>query len=111
MVGLATASLGQTQLSVAAATDLEHVSRDYVAACLDEAIIRLKRDSGYAGLHTVPIGDGTCTLTVSGAGSSRTVSVTATSGFYTKNVTAALTQSAAGGGTRWTVSSWQETVP
>jgi hypothetical protein len=115
VIGLATASIGQSQLQVAAGTHEEHRTRDYAAACLEEAILRIKRNEAYTGPTTVPMPGiaAACTVTsVSGAGTSRTVNVTSTVGFFTKAVVVALTkQTGPGGAIAWTVTSWTEVDP
>lgn len=48
-------------------------------ACAEEALLELNNDSGYSG-GSFTIGSISCTATVSGSGSTRTLSVTASQG-------------------------------
>lgn len=48
-------------------------------ACAEEALLRLNSDSGYSG-ELFTIGQVNCTVSVSGAGSSRTLSLTVSQG-------------------------------
>lgn len=119
IVGLATASLGQSQLVVAAGTHEEHRTRDYAAACLEEVMLRLKRNettpfASYPAVVPMPGVPAACSVTsVTGSGTSRTVNVTSTAGFFTKAVTAALTKQTNPGGqaVAWTVTTWTEVDP
>lgn len=54
-------------------------------ACSEEAYYRLKRNPGFAG-GTIPFADGSCTISVSGAGSSRIVITEATHDNFTRSV-------------------------
>jgi hypothetical protein len=45
--------------------------------CIEEALIRIRNDDTYTG-GSLNVGDGSCTISVSGTGSDRTVDVTAT---------------------------------
>ncbi len=58
--------------------------------CLEEAQYRLKLDASYSG-GTIPYADGTCTITIAGAGSSRTITSTITIGKYTRTIGADIT--------------------
>lgn len=59
-------------------------------ACSEEAYFRLKRDSSYTG-GTIPLGSGTCTISISGSGSTRTINTSATEGDFTREVEADVT--------------------
>jgi hypothetical protein len=119
IVGLATASMGQTQLQVAAGTHEEHRTRDYAAGCLEEAMMRLKRDettpfASYPAVIPMPGVADTCSITsLTGSGSTRTVAVSSTVGFFTKAVSATLTKQTNPGGqaVAWVITSWTEVDP
>ncbi len=83
-----------------------------MTSCVEESVHRLKLNSAYTG-GTVPLGADTCTVTVSGSGSSRTIAATATIDGYTKAVaaTATLKQNAAMNAAGWSVTAWAETDP
>jgi len=72
-------------------------------SCVDEALLRLKRNSAYTG-GSLSGGSASCTITVSGSGSSRTVSVTATAGDSVR----ALTVGVALSGSSVSITSWSE---
>ncbi|MDD5252121.1 MAG: hypothetical protein PHT12_05840 [Patescibacteria group bacterium] len=116
-LGMTAAFLGQTQLITLGDIDRERTLQQVAETCVDEAIMRLKMNSGYAG-GTVPVGSDSCTVVVSGSGatcnsSTRTVAVTATSGGYTKtlNITAGLFCNTAGNSRGWDIRVWRETAP
>ena len=46
-------------------------------SCIDEALLRLRDISGYAG-ETMTVGNGSCVILVTGTGANRTITVTAT---------------------------------
>ena len=111
-IGVAAAFIGQTQLIIAGQTDRAQSARQTVAACVEEALYRLKLDASYAG-GTVPVGSLTCTVAVSGSGSSRTIVASAANGDITQavTVTAALKQNVAASAKAWSVDSWVEANP
>ena len=47
----------------------------YAESCMQEALLRLRRDAGYLG-GVVPVAPGTCTVAVTGAGNERTIDAT-----------------------------------
>jgi hypothetical protein len=77
--------------------------------CLEEAYLRLKLDSGYTG-GTIPYVDGSCTVTVAGGGSSRTITSTVTIGDYTRTIqgVASLVSNVAANSEGVDSTSWQE---
>lgn len=111
-LGISAAFLGQSELIMTSNTDRANVARILATSCVEEAMHRLKLDSGYTG-GTILISSEQCTLTIVGAGSSRTVTASATSGEITKtvSVTATLQQNAALNASGWTVDAWQEVDP
>ncbi len=54
-------------------------------SCVDEALLRLKRDNSYAG-GSLSVGGGSCTITVSGAGATRTIDVLSTVGSASRGI-------------------------
>lgn len=111
-MGIVTALVAQTQMLVAYSMGRERVARELVITCLDEAVYRLRQDSGYLG-GTVPLDGNTCVVTVSGSGASRTVAATASVGGYVKafTATATLKQNAALNAKGWSITAWQESDP
>ena len=111
-IGISTAFIGQTQLTLSAHADYEYAVRELVSACVEESVHRLKLDSAYAG-GTVPLGSDTCTVAVSGSGTTRTIAATATVNGYTKAVTATATlkQNASLNAKAWSVTAWSENDP
>jgi hypothetical protein len=75
----------------------------FADSCVDEALLRLKRDSGYTG-GSLSEGDASCTIAVSGSGSTRTITSTATVGQQTRVIIVGVSIS----GTIVTVTSWAE---
>ena len=45
--------------------------------CIEEALLRLRDNAGYTG-DPLDVGDGSCTITISGTGADRTIDVEAT---------------------------------
>ena len=122
MVGLATAAISQTQLQVAASTHEELRNRDYAAACLEEAILRLKLNEGYAGPTVVPFPGTAATCTVSAVGADpadpsnlakRQVLIVSAVGLFTKKIDARLLKltNPAGNAVAWKVNGWLEVDP
>jgi len=73
-----------------------------IDGCAEEALIRLNRDNSYNGENLV-IGDTSCIISVSGSGSSRTVSITGTKSDYTRQLEIAVNISPI-----YAITSWQE---
>lgn len=111
-IGLAAAFIGNTAIIVAGHADREYSTRMLASACVEEAMHRLKLDSGFTS-GTIPIGSDTCVISMSGSGSNRTITLTATSGQYTKTITIGglLKQNVAANARAWTVDSWVEGDP
>lgn len=59
-------------------------------SCANEALLRLARDSAYAG-GSLSVGAGTCTITVTGGGSARTIDVSGTVASATRRATLSVT--------------------
>ena len=112
-IGIAAAFLGQTDVILAGQADRDVIARNLAQTCIEEALHRLKLNSGYTG-GTVPIGTDSCTATVTGSGSSRTiVAAASTDSTFTKTITvaASLKQNTAANASGWHVDSWSETDP
>lgn len=111
-VGIAASFIGQTQLTVAGYVDRGHLARSLAATCLEEATYRLKLNANYAG-GTVPIDALSCSVTVAGAGTTRTLTATATVDGHAKTLvaTATLLQSPSFNARAWTLSAWAEQDP
>lgn len=112
VVGLAAAFIGQTQILIAGQIDRAQTARQAVAACVDEALYRLKFNPLYAG-GAVTVDPLTCTVTVSGSGGSRTITATAANGDVNQavTVTAVLRQNLPGNARAWSADSWVEANP
>ncbi|MEK9152859.1 MAG: hypothetical protein AAB692_05845 [Patescibacteria group bacterium] len=111
-LGMAAAFQGQTEALLAGQTDYENYVRSLAQTCVDESLYRLKLNAAYAG-GTVPIGVDSCSVSVAGVGSSRTITATAFSDIYTKVITvaASLKQNVAANARAWHVDSWTESDP
>lgn len=111
-IGVSAAFIGQTEVILAGHVDQEHFARNVAAACAEEALHRLKLNSGYVG-GTVPVGSQSCTATVTGSGSTRTVSAAASSAEFVKTIVigASLRQNAALNASAWHIDSWTEADP
>jgi hypothetical protein len=73
--------------------------------CGDEALIRLNRNSLYAG-ETLILDGTTCVISLSGSGSTRTISILGSKDAYTKKLQINATIFPT-----FTVTSWQEVTP
>ena len=111
-VGLVSSYAAQTELLMVSDIDRGQYARQLASSCLDEALYRLKKDSAYTG-GTVPILSSSCQVTVSGGGTSRTITATATDGESTKTllVGAELRVNNGGNARSWYVQSWEEVDP
>jgi hypothetical protein len=111
-LGVSAAFLSQTQLIITAGTGRQREAFALATTCVEEAVHRLKTNSSYTG-GTIPIDANTCTVTVAGSGSTRTVTASSTVDVYTKGITVTLTlkQNAALNSQAWSVTSWAETDP
>lgn len=112
-VGLSASFTGQTETILSGQLDREQLARILAQTCVDEAMHRLKLDSTYTG-GTVLVGaSDTCTVSVSGSGSSRTITLAATSDIFTKTIVigASLKQNAAANASAWHIDSWTESDP
>ena len=85
-VALSMSILGIGAIDVTRVTNESHKAFSVAEACLDEAMLRLLRDSSWTG-DTLTVGDGSCTITVAGAGPF-TINVVATVADATRRVEA-----------------------
>ena len=51
--------------------------------CAEEALTRMNRNSSYTG-ETITLDNTSCVITISGTGTSRTITATSTNGIYSK---------------------------
>ena len=111
-IGISAAMIGQTDLVISGHADRERSTRLLASACAEEALHRLKLNAAYSG-GTIGIGTDSCTASVAGSGSTRTVTVSATVEGYTKSVIvgALLKQNVAGNARAWAIDSWSEGNP
>ncbi|MFC1655331.1 hypothetical protein ACFL3C_00505 [Patescibacteria group bacterium] len=73
-----------------------------IDGCAEEALIRLNRDNSY-NEETLSIGGTSCTISVSGSGSSRTINVAGTKSDYSRELEIAVNISPT-----YAITSWQE---
>ncbi|MBN1585327.1 hypothetical protein JW899_03090 [Candidatus Uhrbacteria bacterium] len=111
-VGLAASWSSQTELLLVGDSDRGQYARQLASSCLDEALYRLKLDLNHAG-GTVPVLSSECAVSVSGSGTERTLTATATDGdcSRTLEVTAELRANGSGNARSWYVRSWREVDP
>lgn len=111
-IGISAAFIGQTDVIVGGEIDNRNRAILLASACLDEAAFRLKLDSAYTG-GTVPLGDDICTVAVAGSGTTRTLTASASSGAFTREVaaTATLRQNPAAEAHAWALGPWVEVDP
>lgn len=111
-LGISTALSSHVQVIVAGQSALSNDTRELVSACIEEAVHRLKKDPAYVG-GTVPLDTRTCTITVVGAGSPRTITATATVDDYTKTIVATIAtrNNTAASASGWAITSWSESDP
>jgi hypothetical protein len=72
--------------------------------CMEEALNRLRKDDAYAG-GSLNLGSGSCIISISGLGSTRTITVIGTVEEYNKKISSDITFLS---GRRIRVDSWQE---
>lgn len=73
-------------------TDLSktHEVLEIADGCAEEAYFRLKKNPSYTG-GTIPYAGGNCTATISGSGSSRTITSSATLDDFTRTISSEVT--------------------
>lgn len=63
----------QNSLDLKRKNELNVISK----GCVEEALLQIRNDSAYLGVANFPIGNGFCTISVSGTGLDRTVNIEA----------------------------------
>ncbi len=108
-IGLTISSASLSQLVATFGSSQSARAIQVADTCAEEGYQRLKYDSAYTG-GTVPIDIYSCTITVSGSGSTRTVDTQVTVGNYTRRVRASITLSSnvAGNAKRATLTKWED---
>lgn len=108
-IGLSASLIGQSHIAVTGETDRARSARELAAACVSEALFRLKKNEAYVG-GTVPSAFGDCTVSVSGAGATRTIVAAASDVDLTQQVTVTATERLNGSGKAkaWEVMTWRE---
>jgi len=108
-IGVAVALLGSNELIFGLTAEQSHSLLQQADGCAEEAYLRLKKDPAYTG-GSIPYADGTCTVVVTGGGSTRTVTSTLTIGNFTKSVEAdvSLQANTAGNAEGIDVTAWEE---
>ena len=89
-LGLFTSAAAINEMMAGFSWDQAERALQITDACVDEAVFRLKSDSSYTG-GTLSVNGGTCTSSVTGSGSTRTVTSTGTLGDFTKKISATAT--------------------
>lgn len=87
-LGVAFRAIQETAIGFAAVRSQQAMA--IADGCMEDSIFRLKQDASYAGSALV-LGGGSCTVSVSGSSTSKTVTVTAFVGTVTKKEVATVT--------------------
>ncbi len=90
-VAVTAALLGINEMILGFIASESQESLQLADGCAEEASYRYKRDATYAG-GTIPFVGGTCTVSVSGAGATRTITSTVILGDYTRSVQTSVTR-------------------
>ncbi|MBI4117662.1 MAG: hypothetical protein HY453_01105 [Parcubacteria group bacterium] len=111
VIGLALAihSAGINELLFGLGDDQAQKALLLADTCADEARFRIKKDASYAG-GTIPIGSYTCTVSIAGGGSTKTITASATVNDYTQTVVTVtdIKSNVAGNTKGIDVTSWSE---
>lgn len=86
-ISLNVAMQGIGELSMGLAENQSQETLAVADGCLQESLLRLSRNSGFAG-GAMTIGDGNCMVTVTSSGFERTIAVTAALGRWTRKIQA-----------------------
>ena len=110
--GVSLARLPKSQAVMSGQVDREQSLREASSACVEEALLQLKLHDTYTA-GTATIGTASCSIAVSGTGTSRTIVVTATDSGYnwTANIGAIYRTNPAANAKAWEISSWSEPTP
>ena len=84
VIGLIAARLGINELIYGADVDRSNELAQIADSCAEEAYYRIKLDSTYSG-GTLTFTKGSCIITISGGGSTRTVDIESSVGDLTRN--------------------------
>lgn len=76
-IALSIPSLGLTEVNTSLSYKKSQEALKIAESCIEEALLRLRDTATYSG-GTLTVGDGSCTATVSGSGSNRTIISTGT---------------------------------
>lgn len=93
-------SIGQGQAALALTKGEEQLH--FVEGCMEDALLKIRSNAAYAG-GTITRPEGTCSITVSQAGTVYTVTATGTATNYRRTVQTVVTR-----GATMTVTSWKE---
>ncbi len=105
-IGIQFAGLGELQAGFQGNLSAQGFS--IADGCLEEALLRLRRDSTYTG-GTLSIGDDYCTITVTGSGGTRTISSTATiNNLINREIEVEVSLTATSTGNIVTITNWEE---
>jgi hypothetical protein len=91
-IGLSVTLRAIGELDISTAGSESEIAQGAMDACVQEGLLKLARDSSYAG-DTLPMGEATCTVTVTTSGTTRHIAVSADSDRWTRalRVSAVLT--------------------
>lgn len=93
-------SIGQGQSGLALSKGEDQLT--FVEGCMEDALLKIRANASYAG-GSITRPEGTCTITVSQAGSEYTVTSTVTNTNYKRTIQAVVTR-----GATITITSWKE---
>lgn len=85
-LGLVSSKISINELAIDLDADNSNKALQMAESCSEEANFRLKLNSGYTG-GSIAFDNGSCTISVSGAGGSRTIMVAAISDNVTRDLT------------------------
>jgi hypothetical protein len=94
-------SLNDAQSSLASFKGAENLN--FIEGCTNDAILKIRNSASYAG-GNISYPEGSCSVTVSKAGTTYTVTASPVSTTYQKKIQAVVVR----GSTTVTISSWQE---
>ncbi len=95
--------LGIGELVISSTQQQSEQAFEIADSCVQNALLRIKNNSAYAG-ETLTVGSGSCVITVTGSGSSRTISSVATMARATQKIIAIINIS----GTTISITSWKQ---
>lgn len=112
MLGLTSAEMARTDIILSGYAGRGRAALALATSCAEEALFRVKLDGSYAG-GSIPFAEGTCTSTVTGSGSSRTIVADGAFSGHARSIQmdVSLQQDASGQAHAWRVDSWTELDP